>query len=796
MKTSRVFSLLFRYGTLIFSGFSIAYLWKICHLDYYQSWGKFYAIWIPIVYAVFSTGYMLATEYCTRKISSPEARNRLDKHFVRFLCYDDYTYLFPLWIAGLEISASYLHNLYFWLSISYIGLVVIKTALFLTYLYEHIRQTAKQNHGRGRVPFHIQVSLVLTALAVYSLISAYHIQRTPLTGDEPHYLLITHSLMHDHDTNLYNNYNNRDYESFYWYELKPTWGDQVSETGIYSYRHKGGFPHTLIPGYFLGGQIGVRLQIHIITALIMLQVFLLSYELFQSLTASFATWICMAFTIPMIIYMGQIYPETLAALLTLWAVRRIRMFYLGDSLLDRRFWKNCLYIGIPLIILVLLKTRYLPLAGTLVLFLIFRLFQGRLHIKHKIRMVVGLGIVLTGAALAAFLVDTFFFDNMFRDRITDTEYMVWMLGGYNPLFGFLGLMFDQEYGLFPYTPLYMLAFVGIGLLTRKELRNTIPLLMIFGLNYLVICLWPLWHAAPTPPSRYILPVLPFLGVFLTKFFVQQSTFIKAIVLGLCSIWSFLSALIITINPWWRYNWADGSNSFLEMLSLRLSMHVTKIFPSWIRLSPLTPYLTILGIAGIGAVIYACRLEAKNSRKFFRNLTPEFTILTVLVLFMGLCFGGLLIGKRLPTSILEAEDALDVRAIGGEKVPPTSDPWDNQLYLREWKYYGWKLNPGTRLRARPKLSYSLPSSKFGKEVEWELQVYARSEESDKEKSKKAPVMLITLNGKEIDRVTVSSTNWETYNFTLFVDESRPLLEIIHQDTSDSQRALIIDKLRFR
>ncbi len=796
MKTSQGLSLLFRYGTLAFLGFCISSLWNICHLDYYQSWGKFYVLWIPMVYAAFSTGYMLIAEYCPPKTLSSDIRGRLDKRFARFLHYDDYTYLLCLWFLGLEISAPYVKDVYFLLSLSYLALIVLKTALFLTYLSEYICQVSGQDSQRTRVALPVQISLLLTAIVVYTLISAYHIRRATTTGDEPHYLLITHSLWHDHDTNLYNNYNNRDYESFYWHELKPTWGDQVSETEIYSYRHKGAFPPTLIPGYVLGGRFGATLQMNIITALLMLQVFLLSYELFQSLIASFAAWVCVAFTIPIIIYMGQVYPETLAALLTLWTLRRIRMLYPEEVFNNKGFWINCAAIGITLIVLVFLKTRYVPLVGTLVLFLIYHLFQGRVLSKHLFRTILGMALLLFFSSLVVFLGDKYLLDSMLWDRMADLKFMAWFFKGYNPLFGFLGLMFDQEYGLFPYTPLYILAFVGIGFLSRKELSKTVPLLMIVGLNYLVICLWPLWHAAPTPACRYILPVLPVLGVFLAKFFDQKSEFTKPVVLGLCSIWSFLSASIVTINPWWRYNWADGTNNFLEMLSLRLSMNLTKIFPSWIRVSPLSPYYTIAGIAVIGLAIYFGRLEARSSGKFLKNLTSEFKGLLILVIFVCLSFGGLLMGKILPTSVLEAEDRLDLQANGGEKVPSTNDPWDNQHYLRQWKYYGWKLNPGDRLRSHPKLSPMLPSPKAASKGEWELQIYARAEESDDKKSENDSIMLVLLNGNEMGRLTVSSTGWETYNFTLHVDESRPLLEIIHQNPLAPQRALIIDKLRFR
>ena len=635
------------------------------------------------------------------------------------------------------------------------------------------------------IPIRIQCLLVLAALIVYSLISVYHIRRTSLTGDEPHYLLITHSLWHDRDTNLYNNYKNKDYASFFWYDLRPADLEEGGEKEIYSYRHKGGFPYTLIPGYVLGGQLGTVLQINLITALLMLQVFLLSYELFHSLTASFFTWFCISFTIPVIIYMNQIYPETLAALLVLWGVRRIRMLFSRDSLRSRHFWLNCLYIGITLMLLVFLKTRYVPLAGALILFVYVQLFQGRLPIKQKIVVTVSLSIILLVGVIGALLADKYLRDGLLLDRITDPNWMRWMLGDHNPLFGFLGLLFDQEYGVLPYTPFYLMALVGIGMLTRKELKAAWSILGIIFLNYSVICLWPLWHAAPTPSSRYILPVLPLLGVFLARFFVQKSGIVNVIVLGMSGIWSFLSAWIVTLTPWWRYNWADGTNNFLEMLSLRLSVNLTKIFPSWIRISPLTPYVSVIGIAGIGVLIYYCRCNVKKSFSESHRWSSEFYVLLTVAVFVLISIVGLGIGKKLPTVVLEAEDMLDVRTHGGERVPATLDPWNNQLYLRDWKYYGWKLFPGDILEARPKL--------FPGEIE--IEIYARGE--CEQRTTDCPIMLVSINEKEVGRTPVSSKAWKAYTFSLSVNERRPLIKIKHKHAAaDTRKTLTIDRIRFR
>ena len=103
MNKSRVFFLLFRYVTLAFVGMSIAFLWKTCHLDHYEHWGTFYAIWFPLLYGFFSTGYVLVAECFRCGAAVNDTGNNRHSPFDRFRYYDDYTYLLLLWIFVLEV---------------------------------------------------------------------------------------------------------------------------------------------------------------------------------------------------------------------------------------------------------------------------------------------------------------------------------------------------------------------------------------------------------------------------------------------------------------------------------------------------------------------------------------------------------------------------------------------------------------------------------------------------------------------------------------------------------------------
>lgn len=788
MKGSRIIFLCFRYVTTIIVGVSILGLWELCRLPHAGYWGRFYALWFPLLYAVCSTLYVLGT-HCLLE-NNAEIPSETTTAFIRFCRYDDYTYLLFLGVAILEIAAASSKNLLLWLAILYLAAVVTKGGLFLASVYQFLRHTeisalepANGFRPPVRLPARVQALVLLAGLLIYSTISAYHIHRTSLTGDEPHYLLIAHSLWHDHDDNLYNNFQHKDYTSFFWYDLQPAWGDQISETEIYSYRHRGGFPFALIPGYVLRGQWGAVFEINLITAILMLQVFLLSYELFHSLTASFFTWICCALTVPFIVYMGQIYPETLAAFLTIWGLRRIRRLAAEEGRSGKKILANCVLIGGILLGLLALKTRYLPLAGILALLWCVYLVSGRVHVKHKLWAAVGSLILLAFSGGGLILIDRIVFGGAFWERLRDRSFMNWILSGHNPILPAFGLFFDQEYGLFTYAPVYVLAVLGIGLLTGKEWRASWPLLAVFAGNYLTICAWPLWHAAPTPPMRYMLPVIPLLAVFFAKFFQYGGGLLTSFVLASSGVWSALMSWFLTLTPGWRYNWADGVNNFFEAISLHLSANITRLFPSWIRPSPLTSYLTGFSLTLMIFLIWFCRHHPARPKV---GRPMRFSALYVLgiSLLLGILIGGIVLAKKLPTFVLEAEDNLDFRRHGGERVPESFDPWDNQQYLHEKQYQGWKLFAGDALEARP----TLLSGEL-----W-LDVYASADKPPQEGSA-VPIMVVLVNDKEIGRTPVAIAGWKPFRFPLLVEEQRPQITVKCEGKTDTQSAIIIDKIRF-
>src|SRR6266849_6552733 len=137
------------------------------------------------------------------------------------------------------------------------------------------------------------------------------------TGDEPHYLLLTHSLLIDHDFDMANNYQQGDYKSFYPHDLNH----HTVRIGVGEElpRHDVGLSVLLIPGYALAGRLGAMVELDIVAALLALGIYELAIGLGASQRGALGSWALFGFTCPLVVYSSQIYPEIIGAAGAVWA---------------------------------------------------------------------------------------------------------------------------------------------------------------------------------------------------------------------------------------------------------------------------------------------------------------------------------------------------------------------------------------------------------------------------------------------------------------------------------------------
>jgi hypothetical protein len=419
----------------------------------------------------------------------------------------------------------------------------------------------------------------------------------PVTGDEPYYLMTALSLLQDGDLNECNNYRALDeaklYPAFYagtntsmtssadpfstfapiappgwqgWakspfplapheaklnpasrecmstYSVVPLPADG-SQSELYS-KHGLGLTLLVLPAFAFFGRIGVVLFLVMLAALLATNVYLVGREATGKVPPAVLTWVAFVLAAPFFAYSFLIFPEMAAGLLVLYAFRRIRLWYNNS-------WEVA-GIGACLAFLPWLHYRFLPFTLGL---LFYYVYQARRHDTE--RRLLSTVLVLGQLAVSAGLLMVFFYHRygqVFPDTSDHTD-RAGVSDFAATLRGAVGLMLDEQWGLLVYAPIFILAFVGLILMSvksewRKELLWVGVLVIPY---YLLMANYAQWWGEWGPPARYLVSVLPLLALpFALSLDWIRSILYKAIY-ALLMLPTLLVTFAFAYQPQWMYS---------------------------------------------------------------------------------------------------------------------------------------------------------------------------------------------------------------------------------------------------
>jgi hypothetical protein len=563
--------------------------------------------------------------------------------------------------------------------------------------------------------------LPLTAYLAILPWSAGH--RQP-DGDEPYNLLLAHSLAYDGDTDLANNYAAGDWRYFMDRPIAPQPGDPVGPHGeIYS-RHNALLPLLLAPAYRLAGKAGAQVVMAMLAAaLAWLTLRLARHYAADRPGASLAAYGWVAFTPPLLFYSYQIWVEVPAALLTMAALdrmlelappaplaplaplapispgfsaaaggepgRRSSALAPAASLVPPPAagpppaawrWRTWTAIVVPVLLLPLLKIRFILVAAPLVALAAWR--AGR-QPAHR-RQLLALGSVLLVLVAGILLYNQRTYSNPLKIHSWQ-EIDPYRHTALDYLGGTLGLFYDCAFGLFGFAPIWLLLLPALALLLAR--RAALPLhLGVLTLPYLM-AVTPRgeWYGGWSPPFRYALIALPLLGIALAPLLAgRHRPGARGLIAGLGAVTLALT-LIWVVVPGWTYNFADGRTYVLDHLGSRLGADLARFFPSAVRPRAATWIWPLLSFALIAGAWWLPRRR--------RPGTPAGQGAALLGIAAALAAAAALpvAAARLPTRIVEFEDPQVVK-LGGHLYP---DRWT----IERTRYRGgWVLRVGDRLRA--------------------------------------------------------------------------------------------------
>lgn len=326
----------------------------------------------------------------------------------------------------------------------------------------------------------------------------------PLTGDEPFYVMTALSITRDGDIDERNNYDERDYDSFYppqplpedwqgWALFPPDLMAHPADSvrpGLYSKHGLGVAALILIP-YAIGGRIGTVLFLNLVGALVATNMVLLARRYGHGWLVAAALSALLAFSNPLMSYSYLIFPEILAALALIYAFRRSRET-------ESNAWQ-WFAAGLAIATLPWLHARFIPPVIGLVALLAGPWIR---EPSPRRRLAGILPPALSAIALLAFYL--YVYGHPFPSMADHA--------GFNPPLDFVnaafGLFLDEQWGLLIHAPVYLLVAAGLGTLWRHS-RNEVLALLAVALPYLaLLALYKVWWGDWGPAARYLAPIAP------------------------------------------------------------------------------------------------------------------------------------------------------------------------------------------------------------------------------------------------------------------------------------------------
>jgi hypothetical protein len=477
--------------------------------------------------------------------------------------------------------------------------------------------------------------LILMGAAAFVLYAACALilvrEGLTFSGDEPNYLMTTHSLVYDRDINVDNNYLHKDYFHF----LSEKWDPRI-KLDIYAQQGRRGpgykYPINLpgisalmVPFYALAQTFGdswvrtfvIRGSLIIWAMLLGLQLYLLARDLWKREGLALGLWALYGFSAPVLFYAIHLYPEIPVALFSVYIYRMARR---GSPLSTRRLLGMGLLLGSFFWFGVKYNMIFWPLLAVCVFYL-WKAEPRRARILLlAVPALAGLGLFYLAVwdmfgTLSPFAV--------YNGAVTTKQSQA-ILQSFLDLphsarvDSFFDYFLDQRDGLLPYAPFYVFAFLGMIGMIKRARRELIGLLLIaapFVLNYAFFT----HRQGYCPPGRVLAPISWIGAVAVGYFLAHDARRILAWLFGLAAAAGFGFSAVLLMHPAYLYQPTTHDNAqraadlFIHLGNIKLFL--PPFLPSFIKIEDgNSGYLpNYLWIGGIAVFIAACALFGLKRR---------------------------------------------------------------------------------------------------------------------------------------------------------------------------------------
>jgi hypothetical protein len=377
------------------------------------------------------------------------------------------------------------------------------------------------------------IALAATPLLIGPLFVAH---LPPVTGDEPHYLMIAISLENDQDFAVHNNYRQGDSKAFGYPSLEESPSHPLNSPQSLHYP---GTAVLALPGWILGGRRWALLGMALLAALLIREMWLICRAL--GIPAGPASWAVamVTFTPPVLLLMRQLYPDIAVGLCLAHLARRLaeaesRNTPASASAQAARSprWGFLASLTVAAVAAAgpWIHVRLLP--GLVILLAALAWRDRRMRILPPAALIGSLGVMAVA------------FQHWYGSPLPTAPYRNFPVHNPRPFAGLVGMFADSHAGLLLVAPVIVVALIALPALWRSARAWFVAVGIVVGLLIGQNSAFLFWHAGYSTPARPWAALLP-LCVPLVALAVERLPRLMAVTGGVTAL---LAGTLLAIPP--------------------------------------------------------------------------------------------------------------------------------------------------------------------------------------------------------------------------------------------------------
>ena len=477
-------------------------------------------------------------------------------------------------------------------------------------------------------------------------------------GDEPHYLVITQSLLKDADLRIENNHATHDYAVYFGGEIRPDYLVRGRDGAIYSI-HAPGVSAVVLPAFALFGFRGAQATMILLFALAGALMWRTAWRLTGETSAAWFAWAAVAGSTTMAVLSFMIFPETPGACAVAAGVW---------LLVSHRDASNRAIVAVSAALAALpwLHTRFSVLAGALGIALLATLLSDGTRSTAERRRRSGLFLLVPAVSAMAWLWMFHVIYGTFDPRAPygpNPEIRSWIWGAVT------GLFVDQQFGLLTYAPVLFVAFIGSLIAAPRQWRvlGVLCAGVVLVYSIAVASYWMWWAGVPALPARFLTAALPLLAVPLAIAWARSTAAARTMFLALLAVSLGITVLVLAVDRG-AMAWNDRRDlqaAWLEWLSPVVNL--PRAWPSFFWNGE-GAFLRHAAIFTALAVI-VCGIARLIARRYSSDPTAARLAAGAIMLagFMALVEAGWIVSASAPLDPARSQLAVHAAAGSGKSV---------------------------------------------------------------------------------------------------------------------------------